>query len=199
MTALQDDTLTTAPAREVTIRPLPRREPPFDDEVATLRLADPRDGSPLREVVLGPWDQPLPFTTAGLDTPSAMRLVAPRDPFAARPTARDALPDPEVWARRLLTTMFEVVAGRRPPRQLTALASPAVCAGFTGAGRRGRGLARLVAASPVPQVRSVHVGEPADGVAELAVTLQVRGRVHAVAMRLEGLDGRWRCVKLEVG
>ena len=199
MTALQTDAVPSAPPREVTIRPIPRREPPFDDEADDYRLATASDGSPLPRVVLGPWDQPLPFGAAQLEAPSPLRLVAPRDPFAARPTARRSLPDPDVWARRLLTTMFEIVGGRRPARQLSALASPSVCAGFTVAGLRAGRLARLAAANPVPQVRSVHVCEPADGVAELALTLAARGRVHALAMRLEGLDGRWRCVRLEVG
>ena len=203
MTALQTATADVdpegGPGREVLILPIPRREPPFDDEVAEHRLVDLRDGSPMREVVLGPWDQPLPFGVAELEAPSPLRLVAPRDPFAATPTARRSLPDPDAWARRLLTTMFEVVAGRRPARQLSALASASVCAGFSTVALRTGRLARLAAASPAPQVRSVHVCEPADGVAELAITLAARGRVHAVAMRLEGLDGRWRCVKLEVG
>jgi hypothetical protein len=205
VTALQSDladapeTPPAPPVREVTIRPIPRREPPFDDEIAEHRLVDLRDGEPLREVVLGPWDQPLPFGVAELESPSTLRLVAPRDPFAARPTARHALPDPEVWTRRLLTTMFEVVRGRRPVRQLTALATPSVCAGFTTAALRGGRLAKLAAPSARTQIRSVRVCEPADGVAEVAVTVAARGRVHAVALRLEGLDGRWRCVKLEVG
>ena len=198
MTALQSDDLTD-PAREVDIRPLRRREPLFDDEIADHRLVDLRDGSPLRRVVLGPWDQPLPFGAAELEAPSSLRLVAPRDPFAARPTGRCGLPDPDAWSRRLLTTMFEVVAGRRPVRQLSALASASVCAGFESAALRDSRLKRIATGAKAPKVRSVHVCEPADGVAELAITVAVRNRVHAVAMRLEGLDGRWRCVKLEVG
>lgn len=185
------------PRREVTIRPVPQAEPPFDDELAD-RL-DPRDGSPLRPVLVGPWDQPLPFGTADLQAPSRLRLVTPRDPFAPRPTARAQLPDPDAWARRLVATMFEVVNGRRPARQLGPLASQQVCAAFAVSGSRGGRLARVVAESPVPQIRSVHVGEPADGVAEIALTLTAGGRVHAVALRLEGLDGRWRCVALQIG
>lgn len=201
MTALQSDATVDAgpPPREVTIRPIPRREPLFDDEAEEHRLVDLRDGSPLRRVVLGPYDQPLPFGAAELESPSPLRLVAPRHPFAPQPTARQGLPDPDGWSRRVLTTMFEVVAGRRPARQLSALASAGVCAGFTTAGLRAGRLARLAGASTMPQIRTVHVCEPADGVAEVAMTVAARGRVHAVAMRLEGLDGRWRCVKLEVG
>jgi hypothetical protein len=48
-------------------------------------------------------------------------------------------------------------------------------------------------------VRSVRVCLPADGVAEASAVVVSRGRVLAVALRLEGLDGRWRMTALEVG
>jgi len=48
-------------------------------------------------------------------------------------------------------------------------------------------------------VRSVRVCEPADGVAELSAVVQAGARFRAIAARLEGLDGRWRCVRLQIG
>jgi hypothetical protein len=55
-------------------------------------------------------------------------------------------------------------------------------------------------ARPVPAVRglvrSIHVGEPADGVAEICALVQRGPRASAVALRLEGLDGRWKCTAL---
>ena len=48
-------------------------------------------------------------------------------------------------------------------------------------------------------VCSVHLTEPADGVAEVAATVRRGRRTTAVALRLEGLDGRWQCTALEVG
>jgi hypothetical protein len=45
----------------------------------------------------------------------------------------------------------------------------------------------------------VHVCEPVDGVAEVPVVARRAGRAHAVAARLEGLDGRWRCTALQIG
>jgi hypothetical protein len=48
-------------------------------------------------------------------------------------------------------------------------------------------------------IRSVRVCEPADGVAELSAVVQVGTRYRAVAARLEGLNGRWRCVRLQLG
>jgi hypothetical protein len=48
-------------------------------------------------------------------------------------------------------------------------------------------------------VHSIHIIEPADGVAEIAAIVRVGERFRAMALRLEGLDGRWRCVRLQIG
>jgi hypothetical protein len=45
----------------------------------------------------------------------------------------------------------------------------------------------------------VHVSEPVDGVAEISAVARRDGRAHAVAARLEGIDGRWRCTALQIG
>jgi hypothetical protein len=45
----------------------------------------------------------------------------------------------------------------------------------------------------------VHVCEPVDGVAEITAVARRAGRAHAVAARLEGIDGRWRCTALQIG
>ena len=38
-----------------------------------------------------------------------------------------------------------------------------------------------------------------DGVAEVSAVAHRGGRAHAVAARLEGIDGRWRCTALQIG
>lgn len=47
-------------------------------------------------------------------------------------------------------------------------------------------------------VRRVQLGEPIDGVAEVAVVLSRRDQVWAMALRLEDHGGRWLCAHLEV-
>ena len=159
-------------AAPVSLRPAPRREPPFDDEVG-LRL-------------VGPLDRRLPF--------GHHRRPAP----PPEPVTRRTLPEPEGWARRLLLGVIEIAAGRRPMQQLSALLSPAVAAGlredFERAARR-----RSPHWTHAAAVRSVHASEPADGVAEVCATLQAGRRVRAVALRLEERQGRWRCTRLQVG
>ncbi len=168
-------------AAGIRIRPAPRREPPFDDEDPTPHLR-----------LIGPHDRPLPFAL-----PSRRRITEPRGPFSIRPTSRGELPDPEVFGRRLLVATFETLANRRPLQQLAPHLSQSVYSGLaldlehpvpSRAWRRER-----------PAVCSVRLCEPADGVAELAIVVQAGTRRRAVALRLEGLDGRWRCVRMQMG
>jgi hypothetical protein len=47
-------------------------------------------------------------------------------------------------------------------------------------------------------VRRVHICDVAEGIAELAVVMSRRGKVWAMALRLERARGGWRCMHLEV-
>ena len=176
--ALSQPTPTADPRHRVTVRPAPRREPPFDDEVPQRHLA-----------LVGPNDRPLPFA------PSRRRLTDRRDMFSSQPTGRSQLPDPARFGRRLLVAVLEAMAGRRAPQQLARHLSHAVFVGLLTDLER-----QTHRHWPQPAlVRSIRVCEPADGVAELAAVVQTGPRFRAIAMRLEGLDGRWRCVRLQIG
>jgi hypothetical protein len=166
------------PQKSITVRPAPRREPPFDDEARHLR-------------VVGPYDRALPFDC----WPRRVRDDLPWQ--APQTTGRSDLPDPGVWGRRMLIAVFEARAGRRPLQQLTSLLSAGVHGGLARDQKKAAELGR--GAGPDCRVRSVHVCEPADGVAEVAAVVQIGPRFHAVAARLEGLDGNWRCVRLQIG
>ena len=50
-----------------------------------------------------------------------------------------------------------------------------------------------------PVVGGVRVSEPDDGVAEVAAVVHRRHRVQAIALRLEGRDGRWVVTVLQCG
>jgi hypothetical protein len=166
-----------AAARALTVRPAPRREPPFDDEIPPRHL-----------YAVGPLDQQLPFEPA-----------SPRDQaMPPRTVLRTDLPDPAMWGRRLLIGIIETAGGRRPLQQLAALLSHSVAQGlgadFERAAQRRRPHWTHAAA-----VRSVRSCEPAEGVAELCATLQIGARVRAVALRLEAHNNRWRCTRLQLG
>src|ERR1700742_5242151 len=82
--------------RPITVRPAPRREPPYDDEARHLHL-------------VGPHDRTLPF-----DRPDRRPAVVTSS--ATVIVDRGDLPDPEQWARRMLTAVLEARAGRRSPQ-----------------------------------------------------------------------------------
>ena len=162
------------------VRPAPPLEPPYDPPE--------QPGRPHLRVV-APIDEPLPFEQS-----------APRqgdlgnDFWGPQPTTRRSLPDPRPLARRFLQATLEALAGRRSPGQLQQWTSPTLFADLM----RARQLPTAGRAA-APAVTSVHVSEPADGVAEIAAVIRRGARFHAVAARLEGVDGRWRCVALQIG
>jgi hypothetical protein len=178
----------TRPAASLRLRPAPRIDGPYDDELpeppaavrGSLALAFPapsRSGVPLRLV------PPADGNHAG-------RLLG-------GPTRRDALPDPRPWTARLAQAVAEVLAGARPAAQLSRVATLDVLRLLErSSGRLG---ARANSPTRRPVVSSVHVSEPTDGIAEVCAVVDTGPRRRALAMRLEGADGRWRCTALQVG
>ncbi len=184
--------------------PLPQTEPPVE--------APPPTGYPER--LRGPAPHAvqgalaLSFSLPGglpavPQPPPGLRLVAALglgDEDAPRPTPRGELPDPARWAPRLVQALLEVLAGDRPLSQLIRWADAEVYADLL---RRLTVGAGSHAGRPGPArrgvLRSVRIHEPDDGVAEVAAVVARAGRVGALALRLEGLDGRWQCTALELG
>ncbi|SHG87878.1 Rv3235 family protein [Geodermatophilus nigrescens] len=110
-------------------------------------------------------------------------------------SVRAGLPDPRAAGRLLLTTVLEALAGRRPMGQVQRLTAPGVHAALL-AGRRPAWCSH--GAGPL-LLGPVSVCEPVDGVAEISAVARRAGRAHAVAARLEGNHGVWRCTALSIG
>jgi Family of unknown function (DUF6459) len=134
--------------------------------------------------------------------PASLRLVSrgtsdpDLDPAVAHvPTARHELPDPGPWTTQLVQAVLEVLAQERPRQQLVRWLTPAVYAELStqvlAAPRRAQTAVRSRAT-----VSSVHLFEPADGVVEASAVVTGGRRARALALRLEGWDGRWRCTML---
>jgi hypothetical protein len=165
----------------------PAFDPPYDDELT----ASP----PAVEGSLA-----LAFPTAGHDG-LPLRLVPPAlgrdDAFGRERTSRSSLPDPRQWAGRLAQAVVEVLAGARPAAQLSRFASLEVLDHLERAvGRLQRGHG---APARRPVVRSIRVSEPDDGIAEACAVIDTGPRRRAIALRLEGADGRWQCTALQIG
>lgn len=184
--------------------PLPRilravpTDPPYDD------LGEPaRDPATPLALVLPPRADPATFrlpvfppAAAGHEPDADARVVDAelRRLFGRRRTARCDLPAPGPRAARAVRLLLEVVVGERPVRQVSAWVSPRVLAGL-----ERRSPAQRTALGRRPVLRSLRVTEPAEAVAEVSAVVMLGTRARAVALRLEGLDGRWTVTALHVG
>jgi Family of unknown function (DUF6459) len=171
--------LHAAPLR-LTVVPTP--QPPLDPQ-PVLRLVLPGVAVPRAPHRPGP--RPRPQEAPAGFVPG----------FEPTWSARADLPDPGAAGRRLLLLTLEGLAGRRPLSQVQPLTAVGVYAALT-TGRRPRWCAGGTAPVLLGPVR---VCEPVDGVAEVSAVARRSGRAHAVAARLEGIDGRWRCIALQIG
>jgi hypothetical protein len=126
------------------------------------------------------------------DPPSRTKTEA-LDFFDRQPTSDANLPDPQRWAARLSQAIVEVRAGFRPAHQLLRWTSIDV---FESLSADVNGHACSSADSG--HISSVHVTRPADGVAEVSAVVTGRQRARAIALRLEGWDGRWLCTTLAI-
>lgn len=196
--------------------PVPDCEPPDDLTPATHHRGTPEPGPPRVRAVQGVLSLVVDNGRAG----TLMRTFAPADvrqpvdqvpgapdrhastehdqDFGPRRTATGGLPSAGDWGRMLAQVVVEVMCAQRPAPQLLRHTSQRVYDQIVSQtlppGRRGAGAARRR-----PRVTSVLVCEPADGVAELSAVVHGQYRVQALALRLEGRDGRWRVTALECG
>ena len=121
--------------------------------------------------------------------------------FARQPTPTVELPDPAPLLRSLTHGVLEVLAGVREVDQLArwfsedAYRSLVTRSNLWARARSARG---VVPARPSFEIRSLRISAPVDSVIEAVVIVAGPGRTRAVAVRLEGLDRRWRATSLAI-
>jgi hypothetical protein len=143
---------------------------------------------------------PLPSGLPVVPQPPEGVPVVRRDPVRS-PSARrgDAeRPEPGAWVARLVQAVVEVLAGDRPLLQLMRWLDITVYEQLSEHVTKRAGRPSGARPGPVRAVRSVHLCEPRAGVVEAAVVVGNGVRVRAVAVRLEGARGRWRCTRLTI-
>ena len=175
------ETTAEAPALRLVLVHTP--QPPLVDEDRPLRLVQPGVAVPRPPHRPGP--RPRHMTG----------LVPDEDEFGPALSSRTDLPDPAASGRRLLTLTLEAFAGHRPLVQLRPLTTARVFAALAS----GRRPTWCTEGNAPLAVGRVHVCEPVDGVAEVSAVAHRGGRAHAIAARMEGIDGRWRCTALQIG
>ncbi len=111
--------------------------------------------------------------------------------MGVRMTGTADLPPARSAGAALARALLEAFSGRRTVEQLRGHCAPDVFAGLLDAPYLGSGgAARLLI---------TRVDEPADGVAELSAVFRSADHVRAMAMRMQGIDGRWRITVLQIG
>ena len=119
--------------------------------------------------------------------------------FAPQRTPSTELPSPEPFLRNLTVGVLEVFAGVREVDQLArwltedAYRKLVTRANLAARARSARG---VPARRPVHAIMSVHESSPADGIVEAVLVVRGPVRTRALAVRLEGMDGRWRATSL---
>ena len=180
------DPIGSTPEPAIALTAAPRREPCFDDEAGPADARRPGRGA-----------APLPFPRAETPLPRHLAVVPAVEGDREWGPAHDhRLPDPARFGRHFVQGVLEVLSGHRAPGQLARSTSAGVQAGLLRERQRGD---RLGATGLTPLLHSVRVMEPAEGVAELSAVIQIGRRYRAIAARLESADGRWRCVRLQIG
>jgi hypothetical protein len=200
--------MTPPAATRLRIVPTPRWDPTEDQEPAAAAEAAPPavQGSLALAFTLPsglpeqPTPPPLRLLAGGrahaADAADAGDESALERVFGPQATAREALPEPRAWAARLAQAVVEVLAGDRPATQLVRWTAEDV---YDGIRRRAQTRRTQGGPSPRAALSSVRVCEPADGVVEACAVVRRGSRYHAVALRLQGLDGRWQCTALQLG
>lgn len=169
--------------------PVPASEPPYDDELpapgpAPAPAVIPHQVGPLRSLV----PPPLSLVPALPD-----RRDEGDEQAVARTPASD-LPPVRPTAQALVQGLLEVLSGVRPVSQLQRGTSPEL---FAELEKTVHGRPRATGSRPrTGAVRSVHVQERPEGIAEVCATVVRGGRPGAIALRLEGIRGRWCCTEL---
>lgn len=177
------------PRTVITLRPTPRCEPPFDDEL---------------EPTVWATAQQLALDWPSTRKPGEKRVEQPDLP--QRSPIAGASADAKLAVRRFVRACVEVFNGHRPAAHLRRLARPleasAVVAQGMAAAHRVADARRGNRRKPsrVAPVAVIHVRlcEPRPGAVEAAVALLTGERTWALALRLELHEDAWRATLLRL-
>lgn len=148
--------------------------------------------------------EPQPTRPPHHDKPPKKRLYrqAKKDElFDYQPTGTSALPPAKQFVEMFIPRVLETIHGLREARTLARVVNPSVYAAIEAraAGVKLRSqLTKEPHPRPVFALGNVIISEPRDGVCEAAAVVHGPTRVRAVALRLEGLDNRWKATSFRM-
>jgi hypothetical protein len=150
--------------------------------------------------------QPAPSPTRDLQFGGLASKVI-RSPFQAdeffgtQPATRSTLPSPQPLLENLTRCVIEILAGARDLEQISRWVTDDVYRHLLKRvvlSSRARQATGQVVRRPNFSIGSTSICEPRDGVVEAVIIVRGKARTRAVAMRLEGLDNRWRATAINV-
>lgn len=156
-----------------------------------LRKLSPSEGTP----------PPVRQRTGTLPSKIIRPRFLPDEFFGHQPTPSAELPDPAPLVENLTRCVIEVLAGARDLDQIARWVTDDVYRHLlkrTVLSARARRAKGQTVTRPSFSMGSVRLCEPRDGAVEAVVIVRGRARTRAVAMRLEGLDKRWRATAINV-
>lgn len=125
----------------------------------------------------------------------------PEEFFGHQPTSTSELPDPQPLVENLARTVMEILAGCRDIDQISRWVTDDVYRNLlqrVHISRRARAVKKQAVVRPTFGLGRTLISEPADGAIEAVVIIHGKARTRAIAVRLEGLDGRWRATAIHV-
>ena len=121
--------------------------------------------------------------------------------FGRQATPTELLPPPEPLLENLTRCVMEVLRGARDIDQLGRWISEDVYKHLLKRqliSARARQVKGVPATRPVLVIGRITTSSPRDGVIEAVVMVYEKPRARAVAIRLEGVDRRWRATSIGV-
>jgi hypothetical protein len=121
--------------------------------------------------------------------------------FDYQPTGTASLPPAKEFIEAFVPRVLETIHGLREVRTLGRMVSQgvynAIDARAASIKRRDQ-ITKDPAPRPVFALGNIIVSEPRDGVCEAAAVVHGPTRVRAVAIRLEGLDNKWKATSFRM-
>ncbi|MEY2722660.1 MAG: hypothetical protein RIS57_567 [Actinomycetota bacterium] len=113
--------------------------------------------------------------------------------FSPLPSPLTSLPDPIRWTRAYLISVIEILAGRRPIKQIARSTHRFT---FNNISKEIGSI--NMSGRNAPRLRKIYRSEPIEGVVEVSATISIDARVRAIAARFEGVDHRWICTEFDL-
>lgn len=146
-------------------------------------------------------DEDSPLATHILPSRVIKARFVPDEFFGQQPASTSSLPSPQPLIENLTRCVVEILAGARDLEQISRWVTDDVYRHLLKRvvlSSRARQATGQKVVRPTFSIGSTTTCEPRDGVVEAVVIVRGRARTRAVALRLEGLDRRWRATAINV-